>query len=72
VSQPHQLLKTSEAAEYLRFSASQLNNWRSEGGGPPFCKLGGRVLYRLKDLDRWLDARTVRSTHEARRLREGK
>jgi predicted DNA-binding transcriptional regulator AlpA len=72
MSPPHQLLKTSEAAEYLRLSVSQLNNWRMEGAGPPFVKLGGRVFYRLKDLERWLEARTVRSTAEARRLREGK
>jgi predicted DNA-binding transcriptional regulator AlpA len=66
------LLKTPEAAEYLHLSAKRLTNWRTEGDGPPFVKLGGSVFYRLKDLERWLEARIVRSTAEARQLREGK
>jgi hypothetical protein len=34
------------------------------GGGPRFVKVGGRVAYRRRDLERWLDARTYARTHE--------
>ncbi|MGO4521158.1 helix-turn-helix transcriptional regulator [Dyella sp. 2RAF44] len=32
------------------YSAGTLSNWRSSGIGPPYIKLGGRVLYPLKAL----------------------
>jgi hypothetical protein len=50
------------------------NNWRTNGGGPPFLKIGGRVLYRLSDVVAWEDARTARSTSEYpnRGLSEGR
>jgi len=31
-------------------SASTLANWRSERKGPPFVKIGGRILYPLADV----------------------
>ena len=52
------LLSTTEAANYLGCSASKLAKSRIKGyetDGPPFLKLGQQVLYRISDLDRWLD-----------------
>lgn len=40
------------------------NNWRTVGGGPPYLKIGGRVLYRLSDVIEWENARIARSTSE--------
>jgi hypothetical protein len=45
---------TQEAAAYCRLSPRTLEKWRLLGGGPPFLKLGRRVLYDLRDLDHWL------------------
>lgn len=35
-----------------------LANWRSTGGGPPFTKIGGRVLYSLAAVEAWERSRT--------------
>jgi excisionase family DNA binding protein len=59
------LLTQSETAELLRLSERTLERWRVVGGGPVFCKLGKRVLYRQADLEQWIASRAVRSTSEA-------
>jgi predicted DNA-binding transcriptional regulator AlpA len=57
------LLTTQEASDYLRIAASTLNKMRLTGGGPEFLKLGPRrVVYDIKDLERWLGARRRKST----------
>lgn len=47
-----------------RITVRTLNNWRTNGQGPPFTKIGGAVLYRADELDRWEKARTVHSTSQ--------
>lgn len=39
------LLSTVEAAHLLGVSPATLETWRCRGGGPPFVKVGSRVLY---------------------------
>jgi hypothetical protein len=56
------LLTQREAARALRLSERTLERSRVTGFGPPFCKLGRRVLYRADDLDQWIATRVVRST----------
>lgn len=36
-----------------------LANWRSQGDGPAYTKIGGRVMYRMVDVVRWEDSRTL-------------
>ena len=48
------LLNVTEAADYLRCSASYLNKLRVTGGGPTFVKMGARVAYTREDLDRYI------------------
>ena len=55
------------AAEYLRVSASFLNQLRVKGGGPRFVKCGRLVRYSLESLDQWMGEREVSSTSEAAR-----
>ena len=43
-------------------SYSTLAHWRSEGRGPAFVKLGARVGYAGRDLNRWIAVQTVRPT----------
>lgn len=50
------LLTTSEAADYLRQTASTLAHWRSSGSGPQFIRLGRRVVYRKDDLVSYVDS----------------
>lgn len=39
-----------EVAARYRVAESTLANQRNQGTGLPFCKIGGRVLYRFSDL----------------------
>lgn len=47
-----QYLTAKELAERWRniVSPQALANWRSEGRGPAFVKIGGRVLYPIRDV----------------------
>lgn len=44
-----------EAAAYLRLNLNTLAKWRITSRGPAFVRAGGRVLYRLEDLNAWLE-----------------
>jgi excisionase family DNA binding protein len=59
-----ELLNQSEAAKILGLSTRTLERLRLTGEGPPFAKLGRRVLYRPADLNAWVAERIVRSTSE--------
>ena len=48
-----------EAARYLKMSPSTLPGWRGDGKGPPYTKLGGRILYSKTDLDTWVASQRV-------------
>ena len=50
----------------LHVSPKTLERWRVEGFGPRFIRVGRRPLYRLSDIEAWLDANTVGSTSERR------
>ncbi len=62
-SQNH-FLTTEEAANYLRLSPRTLEKMRVTGEGPPFRKLGRRVLYVKSDLDAWAEAQRRKSTSD--------
>ncbi len=55
---------TRRAAELIGMSRRTLEKWRSEGTGPPFLKLGRRVLYSVADLEEWIQSRRRYSTSE--------
>lgn len=46
-------------------SEATLERWRSEGIGPIFLKLKGRVLYRLEDIEAFEAESLRKSTSEA-------
>ncbi len=67
---PDGRLDRANAARYTGFSIKTLAMRASAGTGPKFQKIGGRVFYRLQDLDSRLGGfRPVSSTAEARALR---
>jgi len=47
---PPRYLRTPEAARFLGLSGRTLEKHRIYGTGPRYSKLGGRVVYRLDDL----------------------
>jgi len=52
-------MRGADAAEYLGISEQTLARMRSEGRGPRYVKLGGRIFYRAPDLDAFINARVV-------------
>lgn len=51
------LVSAAEAAAYLGLAYQTLQNYRSTGAGPPYYKIGNRILYRTTDLETWLETR---------------
>ena len=59
-----ELLTEQQAAGLLHMSVKGLQGWRSRGGGPPFCKVGRCVRYRLEDLQAFVLAALRTSTSD--------
>ncbi len=60
------LLNEAQAAEFLGLKPGTLSVWRCVGRHSlPFIKCGRAVRYRVADLERWLQQRTVESTGQA-------
>lgn len=59
-----QVLRPNEAATYTGLSPQRLARLRCEGGGPVFTTAGRSILYRIADLDGWLNANRRRSTSD--------
>ena len=55
---------TKGAGEYLGLHSNTLEQWRLEGKGPTFCKMGRTVRYRKQDLDKFIERSLVQSTSE--------
>lgn len=62
-------LTTPEAAVYLNVKPATLEQWRWNGRGPRYCKIGRSCRYRIADLDAFLSARIFTSTTEAQAAR---
>ena len=57
-----QRLNTNEAARYCGLAKATLDQLRTKGGGPPYYKLGRKVVYDTADLDHWLAGQKFTST----------
>ncbi len=53
------LLDEAAVAQRFEFAKNTLAKWRCQGRGPRFIKLGGRIRYRLSDVEAYLRERTV-------------
>jgi predicted site-specific integrase-resolvase len=58
-------LNQRELAERWGISARTLERWRWVGARPRFLKLGGRVVYRLEDIEAY-EAEQLRDSTTAR------
>lgn len=59
------VMRASDAARFVGLSESTLAKLRLNGNGPVYCKLGRRVVYRLADLEQWLQSRATCDTCDA-------
>jgi hypothetical protein len=59
------LLKPSDIATKIDTKPSTLAKWRLDGVGPPYIKVGGRVMYDEDTVEHWMRSRMVKSTSEA-------
>jgi predicted DNA-binding transcriptional regulator AlpA len=64
ISSNDKILNAHQAALKLGLSKSTLAKMRLSGVGPVFSKLGRRVVYRVSDLDAWVNGNKFRSTSE--------
>lgn len=55
-------LSTEKLAGRLSVSPATLVKWRWEGKGPRFVKLGRRVVYRLSDVESYINEQVRAST----------
>ena len=57
------LVTQEEVAEYLSVSTRTLEHWRRVNLGPPYVKLGTRIVrYRISEIQNWLASTT--HTHQ--------
>jgi hypothetical protein len=53
-------LNETQAARYLSLQNRQtLANWRHMRRGPAYCRVGRRIIYRLEDLDAYLNIHRI-------------
>ena len=58
---------TARTARYLGVNERTLEAWRCYGGGPPFRKIGRKVVYEPTTVERWAEGKTRENTIEPRR-----
>jgi predicted DNA-binding transcriptional regulator AlpA len=65
----HDYLTTEQLAELIPgVTLRQLANWRSEGRGPRYRKLGKSILYDLHEVEEWIESQI----HDGTRLPIGR
>jgi hypothetical protein len=57
---PRAALPTAEAAVYIGVAPTTLKKWRVTGAGPPYVRVGSKVVYMIEDLHAFLRARRVK------------
>ncbi len=53
------LMNTKQLAEYLGIAVSTILQYRADGTGPQYIKLGHLVRYRQSDVDAWLERKST-------------
>ncbi len=62
--QPKEYFDTKQAPQRYPLSESWLAKLRVYGGGPPYIKVGRRVLYDTTTFEAWLESRRRQNTSE--------
>ncbi|WP_426608855.1 hypothetical protein [Bradyrhizobium sp. McL0616] len=58
------LIDCKAAAKRLCVAEGTLSNWRIQGRGPRFVRIGGKVCYRDEDIDAFIAGGLRQSTSE--------
>jgi excisionase family DNA binding protein len=58
-------IKTAPAAKHCGICRRTFERIRDTEGTIPFYKIGGQYLYRVEELDRWINSKRVASREEA-------
>ena len=58
------LRPSKSAAQLLCVADGTLANWRVQGKGPAFVRVGGKICYRDEDLTAFIENGVCRSTSE--------
>lgn len=67
MSTPSETLTAKQVAKILHTSEAGLAQMRYRGTGPKFCRVGNRkVIYRMADVEAYLDINTCQSTDDPR------
>ena len=66
---PQTHLNQADLAARLNVSPRTLERWRWTGEGPAFLKIGGRVVYRLEDVEAFEADQRGESTAQGMQLR---
>ena len=53
------MLTPEQAAVYLKISPWTLQQYKRQGRGPRFAKIGRYVMYPMKELEKWIESLTV-------------
>jgi predicted site-specific integrase-resolvase len=48
-----------KAGPLIGVAPETLKDWRRQGIGPAYCRIGNRVRYRISDLEAWLAEHAV-------------
>ncbi|MDY6987714.1 MAG: helix-turn-helix domain-containing protein [Thermodesulfobacteriota bacterium] len=54
-----QFVVDKEVARAFCLNLGTLRNYRSKNQGPPFYRIGGRILYSLDEVRQWFQANRV-------------
>ena len=66
MEKPEQMVAPAILADELGVTESALAKWRTDGNGPPFCKLGHKVVrYPRSSVEAWKAARVRARTASA-------
>jgi predicted site-specific integrase-resolvase len=60
-----QYFSPDEAARTIGVASQTLARWRCEGGGPPFIRVGRKIMYGATDITAWMNSRRMSSTSAA-------
>ena len=55
----YDLVTTKKVAEILNMSPRTLENWRGKGRGPTYRRIGGRILYSMADIQKFIDQEII-------------
>ena len=62
-------INQKQLAERWDISQRTLERWRAIGWGPLFLKIGGRVVYRLEDIEAY-ETNSLRSSTKSNRINQ--